>query len=96
MAAAMAVPDEISFARSQDVDLYQVTFAKDSAWPFLVELGTNARCVQFIDLNRNEQSFNLPHTFQIKTCDESLNKLQFLMKECKKVHLDLQRPRDLD
>ena len=45
MAAAMAIPDEISFARSQDVDLYQVTFAKDSAWPFLVELGTNARCV---------------------------------------------------
>ena len=46
--------DEVSFARSQDVDLYQVTFAKDSAWPFLVELGSTARCIQFVDLNKNE------------------------------------------
>ena len=46
--------DSVGFARSQDVDLYQVTMAKDSTWPFLVELGTSARCVQFIDLNRNE------------------------------------------
>ena len=56
-----AVADDVSFSRSQDVDLYQVTLAKDSAWPFLVELGTSARCVQFIDLNRNEQSFNLKY-----------------------------------
>ena len=47
----------ISFARSQDVDLYQVTFARDSARPFFVELGCTARCVDFIDLNKNAQSF---------------------------------------
>jgi len=58
----LAKREEVSFSRSQTVDLYQVTFAKDSAWPFLVELGTSARCIQFIDLNRNMQTFELPYT----------------------------------
>ena len=87
--------DAVSFARSQDVDLYQVTFAKDSAWPFLVELGSSARCLQFVDLNRNEQSFNLPYTPQIKLCEETLSRLKYLIDECGKAHIDLNKPRDL-
>ena len=88
--------DEVSFARSQDVDLYQVTLAKDSAWPFLVEMGSEARCIQFVDLNRNEQSFNLPYTPQIKACDETLQKLKYLIDECSKAHITLNKPRDLN
>jgi len=50
-----------SFTRSQDVDLYQITFTKDSAWPILVELGTTASCVQIINMNSAIQEFNLPY-----------------------------------
>jgi hypothetical protein len=73
----------ISLARSEDIDLYQITMTKDSAHPFLVELGTHARCLQFIDLNRHTQSFKLPHTLQIKQCEETLIKLNNLLDLCK-------------
>ena len=73
-----------------------MTLAKDSAWPFLVEMGSEARCIQFVDLNRNEQSFNLPYTPQIKACDETLQKLKYLIDECGKAHITLNKPRDLN
>ena len=63
-------------ARSVDIDLYQMTFTKDSAYPFLIELGTNAKHLQFIDINKNEQVFKLPFAKQLNSSEESLRQLK--------------------
>jgi hypothetical protein len=86
----------VSFARSLDVDLYQITFTKDSSRPFIVELGTKARCLQFIDLNREEQVFKLPYAKQLTTCDDALRQLKFLINEGKKLKIDFKPPSDLE
>lgn len=77
--AEQEVLESVSFARSQTVDLHQITFAKECARPYLVGLGSYARCLQIIDLNRQEAPHALPHTRQIKLCDASLSKLHFLV-----------------
>lgn len=47
---------------------------KDDAWFIMNELG-NLGCIQFIDLNKNEQPFHLPYASQIKRCDDALKNL---------------------
>jgi V-type H+-transporting ATPase subunit a len=50
----------------------------DDAWYIMNELG-NLGIVQFVDLNRNEQTFHLTFANQIRRCDEALKKLQYLI-----------------
>ena len=59
-------------------------------------LGTTARCLQFIDLNKHEQSFELPYTQQIKQADDALGRLMFLKDQCAKCLIDLRSPRSVD
>lgn len=42
------------------MEMYQVTLPKDDAWFIMNELG-NMGVVQFMDLNKNEQSFAMPY-----------------------------------
>ena len=65
-------------------------------WPYLIEAGTKARSLQFVDLNKHEQSFALTYTPQIKLCDETLSRLRQLDEECAKARITLKKPRDLD
>jgi len=76
--------------------LYQITFTKDSAQPFLVELGTKAKCMQFIDLNREEQVFKLPYAKKLTQCDEALRDLKFLMNEGTRLRIEFKPPSDLE
>lgn len=57
--------------RSEDMSLFQMTLAKDSAWQIITELG-QSKCVHFIDLNKSEQGFNSIYGRQLKACDEAL------------------------
>lgn len=50
----------MSFLRSEDVELYQITFSKDAAWE-LMNCAGNTQAMQFINLNSTEQPFNLPY-----------------------------------
>jgi hypothetical protein len=46
--------------RSEDMDMYQITMAKDDAWFIMNELG-GLGSVHFVDLNKGEQAFSLPY-----------------------------------
>lgn len=51
------------------MELYRVTIPKDDAWKVVEALGhTNA--AHWVDLNKNEQPFNLPYAQRIKLCDD--------------------------
>lgn len=41
-----------------------------------------AGCLHFIDVNRGEQTFNLPFAKQIKKCDDSLRQIEAFEQAC--------------
>lgn len=75
--------------------LYQLTANKDSVWNVMNRFG-DIGVAQFIDLNREESPFNLPYTYQVKSCEESERKLQYLLDQCKKYFVKVQPPATID
>lgn len=69
--------------RSEIMRLYQLTVPKDDAWNVMNEFG-DVGLAHFIDLNKDESPFTLPYTTQIKQCEESERKLNYLLDQCKK------------
>ena len=59
-------------------------------------LGTLARCLDFIDLNKHEQSFELPYTKQIKQADDALVRLALLKEQCARCLIELRSPTSVD
>jgi hypothetical protein len=55
--------------------LFQMSMTKDSAWSIVTELG-QSNCVHFIDLNKNEQPFNLIYAKQLRSCEEALKNIK--------------------
>jgi hypothetical protein len=49
--------------------------ANDDAWYIMNELG-NMGSIHMIDLNKQEQPFQLPFAKQIRRCDEALTKIE--------------------
>ena len=62
------------FCRSEDMTLYQIAIPKDDSWDVMNQLG-NLNLAHFIDLNKDEQPFNLPYANQIKRCEETERRL---------------------
>ena len=60
----------IPLFRSEAMELYRLTIPKDDAWRVIESLG-NLDLAHFIDLNRNENAFNLPYATRVKLCDET-------------------------
>jgi len=60
--------------RSEKMELYKMTIPKDDAWRVIEALG-HKDFAHFIDLNKQEQLFNLPFAFQIKACEETERRL---------------------
>lgn len=58
------------------MELYQVTMPKDDAWFIMNALGAAENSVHFVDLNKGEQTFNLPYNQQLRRCDESLRRIE--------------------
>ena len=50
--------------------LYQLTVPKDDSWDIMNQLGS-LDLAHFINLNKGEQSFNLPYANLIKRCEET-------------------------
>lgn len=49
----------------------------------------------FIDLNKEESPYTLPYTTQIKQCEESERKLEYLLNQCKKQGIMVNPPKDI-
>ena len=81
----------MGFFRSEDMLLFEISFPKDSAWEIMNKVG-QYDCLHFIDLNKNEQVFNLRYAADIKRCDETEKRLSFLIQECKRQKINLIEP----
>ena len=75
------------------MDLYRVTIPKDSDWQVLEMLG-DMGLAHFINMNREENNFNLPNSQRISQCDETERKINYLLQECQAKGVKLRKPRD--
>lgn len=77
------------------MELYRLTIPKDDAWRVIEFMG-NKHVAHFVDLNKNEQLFNLPYAFRLKMCDETERRIQFLVNKCKEMRVDVKRPETIE
>jgi hypothetical protein len=80
--------------RSETMKLYQLKVQKDEAWNVMNEFG-EIGYAQFVELNKDEAPHSLPFTRQVKTCEESERKLQFLLDQCKKHYVQVTPPENI-
>ena len=73
------------------MQLFQLTVPKDDAWSVANILGSTSTA-HFIDLNKNEQPFDLPYTARIKMCDDAERRLNFIIQECKENRIRVNKP----
>ncbi len=85
----------MSFFRSEDMALYEISVPKDNAWEIMDQLG-RLDCLHFIDLNKNEQVFNLWFAPLIKRCEDSEKRIAFLLNECRRHKIDLIKPESVE
>ena len=57
------------------MSLYEISIPKDNAWDIMNELG-NLNCLHFIDLNKNEQVFNLTFAGILKRCEDAERRIR--------------------
>jgi V-type H+-transporting ATPase subunit a len=77
--------------RSEDMSLYEISVPKDNAWDIMNALG-KLNALHFVDLNSNEQPFNLTFANWVKRCDDTLRRIDFIKNECSRLNVDLQKP----
>lgn len=77
------------------MNLYQLAIPKDDAQSVMNELG-DVGLSHFIDLNSDESPYSLPYTAQIKECENTDRLLQYLQSECKKHHIKINPPKNID
>lgn len=75
--------------------LYQLTVPKDDAQSVMNEFG-DIGYAHFIDLNTEESPYNLPYTQQIKQCEDTERKLNYLLRECEKHYVPVTPPENID
>lgn len=85
----------MSLFRSEDMNLYQLAVPKDDAQSVMNELG-DVGLSHFVDLNSEESPYNLPYTQQIKACENAERSLAYLQAECKKHHIKINPPKNID
>ena len=78
--------------RSQDMSLYEISIPKDNAWDIMNSLG-KMDAMHFIDLNYDEQPFNLTFANWVKRCDDTLRRIAFIKEECNRLHVELKKPK---
>ena len=78
-------------SRSEAMELYRLTIPKDDAWRVIESLG-NLDLAHFIDLNRNENAFNLPYATRVKLCDETERRIQYLIQKCRDNRIKINKP----
>ena len=85
----------MGFFRSEDMSLYEITVPKDNCWDIMNELG-NLNSMHIIDLNKDEQVFNLQYTPFIKRWEETEKKIEFIELECKRHKVPTKPPTSVD
>ena len=85
----------MGFFRSEDMSLYEITVPKDNWWDIMNELG-NLNNMHFIDLNKDEQVFNLQYAPFIKRWEETEKKIEFIEIECKRHGVPMNPPKSVD
>jgi hypothetical protein len=78
----------MSIFRSEDMYLYKLVMSKDNEKAIINILGQRDMA-HFVDMNRDEQVFNLPYIELIKRCDETDKKLSFLIDKCQQYEIEL-------
>jgi len=81
----------MSLFRSEDMELYEITIPKDHAWEIMNKLGQSGR-MHLIDLNREEQAFNLTYCNLVKRCEETERRIAFIEEECKRIGIQMNPP----
>jgi len=71
----------MSIFRSEDMFLYKIILAKDNEKAIASILGSRS-IAHFINLNENQQIFNLPYVDLIKRCDDSERRNLYLTEKC--------------
>lgn len=79
--------------RSEDMSLYEISVPKDNAWDIMNTLG-GLDALHFIDLNSDEQPFNLTFASWVKRCDDTLRKISLIKEECRRLEVDLKKPKN--
>lgn len=77
--------------RSEDMELYEITIPKDNAWEIMNKLG-DIGSMHFINLNKEEQVFNLTFAPFIKRCEETEKRISFIEQECKRHQVPMKKP----
>ena len=85
----------MSILRSEDMDFYHFTCLKDNVNLVIDKLGDLGN-MDFVDLNKGEQPFNLPFGHTVKRCEETLKNLSILSSECSKWGINLSAPKGID
>ena len=75
--------------------LYQLTVHVDDAWSVMNELGEVAMA-HFLDMNKDELVYNLPYTSQVKGCEDTERKLNYLLDQCKKAFIKVSPPENIE
>lgn len=80
--------------RSEDMNLYEITIPKDNAWEIMNKLGDIGQ-MHFINLNKEEQVFNLTFAPFIKRCEETEKRISFIEQECKRHNVPMKKPKSV-
>ena len=81
----------MSIFRSEEVDLYSISIAKDDCWVVMNELG-KMNALHFIDLNSNEQIFNRTFANSIKRCEDAERSFHYIESLCNSFKVRIQKP----
>lgn len=70
--------------------LHKIVMAKDNEKEIVSIMG-DRNIAHFINMNHNEQVFNLPYVDLIKRCEESENRVRYLIGRCLATKVNLVR-----
>ena len=85
----------MSIFRSEEMGLYMLSVEKNFALEVMENLG-RLSCLQFIDMNNKDQSYNRTYSGLVRRCDESLRKIQFIETLCEKHKRKLRMPNSVN
>lgn len=85
----------MSIFRSEDMGLFTLSVDKNFAWDLMDSLG-KLTCLQFVDVNQNEQSYNRPYTPMVRRCDEAVRRIKYVEMLCNKYNKKLRFPSSIE
>jgi vacuolar-type H+-ATPase subunit I/STV1 len=50
----------------------------------------------FVDLNKNEQAFDLPYQARIKLCEEAEKRVNYLLGKCAEYRIQIHKPASME